>query len=552
MILSSCMLSISSFIKCTTRLTSRKCFCTSLPGRAYPPTILSEVFAKIGTKKFVSADFGKDATVGSDFQRAVSFVNDDTSGCRQSRFGFNFDQTNRAISEFSDVYVELVTFESWNRTIEIFKRGYERRSLDGLPSVNSFPRKVNRPITILPQRKDPHRLIGSILLLGTTDTRASQHLVPIRRRNISCATETNVRVIARHSVGIRLQIRRVSETERLRFRPMCLKEELLCKTSDPVKDCCHKVTIVGAGMVGVACANAILFQRIGAHLAIVDAFPKKLEGEGMDFNHGSVFMGDPRIDYGTDFCISSNSKVVIIASGVRQIKDESRLDLVQRNVEILKNIIPTLVGYSPNAVFVIVSNPVDILSWVTWKVSGLPVCRVIGSGTHLDSARFRYLIGDRLGIAASSIHGYIIGEHGDSQVPLWSGVNIAGVQFRDILPNIGLETDEEKWYEISKEVVKLGGIVRCLKGYTNTAVGLAVADIVRAILDNSQRVIPVSTLIQGHHEVSHEIYLSLPCSIGENGITNILRMRITEYEKKLFKNSANTVHNVQKDIVIKS
>ncbi|XP_017759805.1 PREDICTED: L-lactate dehydrogenase-like [Eufriesea mexicana] len=401
------MLSISSLptcLKCTISLISRRSFATRHTRRRLPPTILKDIFAGGKSNKFASADFGKDATAGSDLQRAVSFV------------------------------------------------------------------------------------------------------------------------------------------------PLCLKEELLCKFSEPVRDCCHKVTIVGSGMVGVAIANSLLLQNITAHLAMVDAFPKKLEGEGMDYSHGSVFLDDPRIEYDTDFCITSNSKVIVIAAGVRQGRGESRLELVQRNSEILKNIIPTLVGYSPNAVFLIVSNPVDVLSWVAWKVSGLPASRVIGSGTHLDSARFRYLIADRLGIAPSSVHAYIVGEHGDSQVPLWSGVNVAGVQFRDILPNIGLETDEERWFEISKEVIRLGPTVRCLKGYSNTAVGLSVGDIVSAILKNSQRVIPVSTMIQGHHEVCHEIFLSLPCTLGENGITNIVRMRITEFEKKLFQTSANVVYNVQKEI----
>ncbi|XP_033340750.1 L-lactate dehydrogenase [Megalopta genalis] len=393
-------------ITCTVHQISRRNFCKKHPRRSLPPTILSEVFGGVKTKKIVSADFGKDASAGSDLERAVS------------------------------------------------------------------------------------------------------------------------------------------------FETLCLKEELLCKVTDPVRDCCHKVTIVGAGMVGVAIANSILFQRITSHIAIVDAFPKKLEGEGMDFCHGSVYLDDPRVDYDTDFCITSNSKVIVIAAGVRQTKGETRLDLVQRNSEILKNIVPTLVSYSPDAVILLVANPVDIMSWVTWKVSGLPVNRVIGSGTHLDSARFRYLIADRIGIAPSSVHAYIIGEHGDSQVPLWSGVNVAGVQFRDILPNIGLETDDERWFEVHKEVVKLGPTVRCLKGYSNTAVGLSVADIVKAILTNSQRVLTVSTLIQGHHEVCQEMFLSLPCTIGENGVTNIVRMRITEGERKLFQASATTVYDVQKDIKI--
>ncbi|XP_070167864.1 L-lactate dehydrogenase [Polyergus mexicanus] len=336
------------------------------------------------------------------------------------------------------------------------------------------------------------------------------------------------------------------------FISPCLREELLCKTSEPVRDCCHKVAIVGAGMVGVAVANSLLFQRITSHIAIVDAFPKKLEGEGMDFCHSSSFIGDPKIEYDTDFCVTHNSKVVVICAGVRPQKSESRLNLVQRNTEILKNIIPPLVNYSPNAVFIIISNPVDILAWVTWKLSGLPAHQIIGSGTHLDSGRFRYLIGDRLGIAPSSVQAFIIGEHGDSMVPLWSGVSVAGVQFRDIIPNIGLETDDERWYEISREVVKLGPTVRCLKGYSNTAIGISAVDIIIAILRNTQAIIPVSTQIQGHHDVCHDMFLSLPCAIGENGITNIIRMHITEYEKKLFQSSANIVYNIQKKINIKS
>ncbi|XP_043285767.1 L-lactate dehydrogenase B chain-like [Venturia canescens] len=237
-------------------------------------------------------------------------------------------------------------------------------------------------------------------------------------------------------------------------RPPCLRQDLLCKVTEPTRDAMNKVTIVGAGMVGVACANAILFQKISSHVAIVDAFPKKLEGEGMDYSHGRTFLDDPHVEYDTDFCVTSNSKVVVVAAGARQKKGETRLDLVQRNTDIFKNIIPPLVKYSPNAVFVIATNPVDVMSWLTWQISKLPVHRIIGSGCHLDTARLRYMIGDRIGVAPSSVHGYIIGEHGDSQVPLWSSFSISGVLLRDVLPNIGLESDEEGWNEIAKDVIR--------------------------------------------------------------------------------------------------
>ncbi|XP_074101264.1 L-lactate dehydrogenase A chain [Cotesia typhae] len=323
-------------------------------------------------------------------------------------------------------------------------------------------------------------------------------------------------------------------------------------------------------MVGVACANAILFQKISSHVAIVDAFPKKLEGEGMDYCHSSVFLDDPYIEYDTgtdnssncsqpiiqypkqfiDFCVSSNSKVVIITAGARQIKGETRLELVQKNVNIIKNIVPPLVQYSPNAVFLVVTNPVDILSWVTWKVSGLPYNKIIGSGCHLDSARLRSLISERLGVASKSVNAFIIGEHGDSQVPLWSGVNVAGVLFRDIMPTIGLEMDQEGWNELMTDIVKAGATVRCLKGYSNTAIGLTAADITRDILRNCPAVKSISTMIQGHHSIHHEMFLSLPCTLGENGVSQVIRMRITEHEKKLFQKSAEIVYNIQKGLKI--
>ncbi|KAH0535247.1 hypothetical protein KQX54_015440 [Cotesia glomerata] len=334
------------------------------------------------------------------------------------------------------------------------------------------------------------------------------------------------------------------------FEPNSLREGLLCRVKTPSIDSFDKVTIVGAGMVGVACANAILFQKISSHVAIVDAFPKKLEGEGMDYCHSSVFLDDPYVEYDTDFCVSSNSKVVIITAGARQIKGETRLELVQKNVNIIKNIVPPLVQYSPNAVFLVVTNPVDILSWVTWKVSGLPYNRIIGSGCHLDSARLRSLISERLGVASKCVNAFIIGEHGDNQVPLWSGVNVAGVLFRDIMPTIGLEMDQEGWSELITDNVKAGATVRCLKGYSNTAIGLTAADITRDILRNCPAVKSVSTMIQGHHGIHHEMFLSLPCTLGENGVSQVIRMRITEHEKNLFQKSAEIVYNIQKGLKI--
>lgn len=167
----------------------------------------------------------------------------------------------------------------------------------------------------------------------------------------------------------------------------------------------------------------------------------------MDLRQGLAFLKNVNIDASTDLKVTANSKIIVICAGLRQKPGESRLSLVQRNTEIYKSMIPKLVEYSPNTIFLVVSNPVDILTYVTWKLSGLPSHRVIGSGTNLDSARFRYYIGEKLSIASNSCHGWIIGEHGDSSVPVWSGVNIGGVNLNSLNPKIGLDDDPENWNE---------------------------------------------------------------------------------------------------------
>lgn len=194
----------------------------------------------------------------------------------------------------------------------------------------------------------------------------------------------------------------------------------------------------------------------------------------------------------------------VVTAGVRQRIGESRLDLVQRNTDIFKGIIPKLVEYSPNTVLLIVSNPVDILTYVAWKLSGLPKNRVIGSGTNLDSSRFRFLMSQRLGVAPTSCHGWIIGEHGDSSVPVWSGVNIAGVRLREINPSVGLPNDNENWIELHKKVVESAYEVIQLKGYTSWAIGLSVASLASALLRNTHNVHAVSTLVTVRNSIEFQ------------------------------------------------
>ncbi|XP_040844412.1 L-lactate dehydrogenase C chain isoform X1 [Ochotona curzoniae] len=328
-----------------------------------------------------------------------------------------------------------------------------------------------------------------------------------------------------------------------------VKEQLIENliAEDKASQC--KITIVGTGSVGMACAICILLKDLADELALVDVAEDKLKGETMDLQHGSLFFSTSKITSGKDYTVSANSKLVIVTAGARQQEGEGRLALVQRNVTIMKSIIPTIVRHSPDCKMLIVSNPVDILTYVVWKISGLPASRVIGSGCNLDSARFRYLIGEKLGVHPTSCHGWIIGEHGDSSVPLWSGVNVAGVALKSLHPKLGTDSDKEQWKVIHKQVVESAYEIIKLKGYTSWAIGLSVTDLAGSILKNLRRVHPVSTMVKGLYGIKEEIFLSIPCILGRNGVSDIVKVALSPEEEELFKKSASTLWNVQKDLV---
>ncbi|XP_011848351.1 PREDICTED: L-lactate dehydrogenase A chain [Mandrillus leucophaeus] len=214
-----------------------------------------------------------------------------------------------------------------------------------------------------------------------------------------------------------------------------LKDQLIHNLLKEEQTPQNKITVVGVGAVGMACAISILMKDLADELALVDVIEDKLKGEMMDLQHGSLFLRTPKIVSGKDYSVTANSKLVIITAGARQQEGESRLNLVQRNVNIFKFIVPNVVKYSPNCKLLIVSNP------------GEPFNCVIGSGCNLDSARFRYLMGERLGVHPLSCHGWVLGEHGDSSVPVWSGMNVAGVSLKTLHPDLGTDKDKEQWKE---------------------------------------------------------------------------------------------------------
>ncbi|EGW00382.1 L-lactate dehydrogenase A chain [Cricetulus griseus] len=348
-----------------------------------------------------------------------------------------------------------------------------------------------------------------------------------------------------------------------------LKDQLIVNLLKEEQTPQNKITIVGVGAVGMACAISILMKDLADELALVDVMEDKLKGEMMDLQHGSLFLRTPKIVSGKDYSVTANSKLVIVTAGARQQEGESRLNLVQRNVNIFKFIIPNVVKYSPDCKLLIVSNPVDILTYVAWKISGFPKNRVIGmdiltyvawkisgfpknrvigSGCNLDSARFRYLMGERLGVHPLSCHGWVLGEHGDSSVPVWSGVNVAGVSLKNLNPELGTDTDKEQWNEVHKQVVDSAYEVIKLKGYTSWAIGLSVADLAESIMKNLRRVHPISTMIKGLYGIKDDVFLSVPCVLGQNGISDVVKVTLTSEEEARLKKSADTLWGIQKEL----
>lgn len=299
-----------------------------------------------------------------------------------------------------------------------------------------------------------------------------------------------------------------------------------------------KVTVMGAGKVGMACVISLVSRAITHNIVLIDKDLKRAKGEIMDLHHAAPFLGGIRIDGGDDYALSANSSLCILTPGVRRVAGESRLSLLQRNTDVMKSVVPNLVKHSPNAVIMMVTNPVDILSYVAWKISGLPKSKVFGSGTNLDTSRFKTLISDKLDISALNCHAYIIGEHGDMSIPVWSGVTVAGVRLRHIYPQIGTAEDKDNWADVHKEVVNAPDEVIKLKGYTSWAIGLNVAVLTNSLLHDTNRVHPVSVDVKGLYGIDYDVFLSLPAIVNTAGVISIANLKLSKSEEDAFRASA--------------
>lgn len=305
----------------------------------------------------------------------------------------------------------------------------------------------------------------------------------------------------------------------------------------------RKGVIIGAGQVGLACAYSLLIQNCFDELVLQDINTKRVEGEVMDLLHGMSFIAPTELVAGTVADAGKNADLVIITAGAAQKPGETRLSLLERNVSIFQGLLDDVVKHCPHAILVIVTNPVDIMTYVALKISGFPSSRVIGTGTVLDTSRFRSLLAHRLNIDARSVQAYIIGEHGDSEVPVWSTANVAG---RKLLSQDWEDLDSEErdyFTAIFSQVKNAAYEIIQRKGYTSYAIGLAVTDIVEAIIRSQERILTVSGLVDGLYDIE-DVCLGLPRVINEKGFYKTVNLDLSPREVKQLRLSANVLQDV--------
>jgi L-lactate dehydrogenase len=299
------------------------------------------------------------------------------------------------------------------------------------------------------------------------------------------------------------------------------------------------VVVVGTGNVGATFAYALLLSGLAAEIVLVDANKSKAEGEAMDLNHAVPLTHPTRIWAG-DYSDCAGAPVIVINAGTAQRPGETRLDLVQRNARIYNDIVSNIVRHTKDAILVVATNPVDVLSYGTWKLSGYPAQRVIGSGTILDTARFRYLLSQYFGVDARSVHAYIIGEHGDSEVPVWSLSNIGGMRLPDFCAMNGVGCVDDAMDDIFHQTRDAAYEIIKLKGSTFYAVATGLMRIVEAILRDQRTVLSVSSLLNDYYDIN-DVYLSLPTVISGKGIDRTLRLRLSDEEVSGLRNSADVL-----------
>lgn len=306
----------------------------------------------------------------------------------------------------------------------------------------------------------------------------------------------------------------------------------------------RKVVLIGTGAVGTAYAYSIVNQGIITELVLIDVNEEKAKGEAMDLIHGMAFARtNIKISPGS-YSDCRDAGLIVITAGANQKPGETRLELVEKNTKIMQSIIKEVMATSFNGIFLIASNPVDILSHVVQKESGLSANRVIGSGTTLDTARFKVLLGEYLGLDPRNVHAVIIGEHGDSELPVWSQASIGTENLDKVIKRRNNSEDIDNLAKIFEQVRNAAYEIINRKGVTNFGIGMSLARVTKAIFDNENSILPVSCLLENKYGQS-DIYMSVPAVVNREGIKEIIELELNENEKMLFQRSADALREAR-------
>ena len=308
-----------------------------------------------------------------------------------------------------------------------------------------------------------------------------------------------------------------------------------------------KVAIVGAGSVGATIAYACLIRGVGKTIALYDLNADKVRAEVLDLNQGIQFVPMANVVGSDDIAVTADADIIVITAGAKQKPGQTRLELAGVNVSMCRAMMPGLVEASPDALFLLVTNPVDVLTYAALKYSGLPTNRVFGSGTVLDSSRLRILLAEHCGVAVQSVHAFIVGEHGDSELPLWSRATIGPVPLAEWSMPGRPSLDEHARAAIAQRVVGAAGEIIRGKGATNYAIGLSTARIIEAALYDEGSVLPVSSLLEGPYDLK-DVCLSLPTIVTRRGIDAVLTPPLSDTEADALRRSADTVRGVARSL----
>ena len=308
-----------------------------------------------------------------------------------------------------------------------------------------------------------------------------------------------------------------------------------------------KVALVGTGFVGMSFAYALLNSGECDQLVLIDVNKEKAKGEAMDLNHGLPFAKRNMLIFAGEYSDCHDADIVVIAAGVGQRDGEDRISLLNRNYEVFKSIINPIVESGFDGIFLVATNPVDIMTKITLELSGFNSSRVIGSGTTLDTARLRYLLGDYFSIDPRNVHAYVIGEHGDSEIVPWSQAYITTKKVYDIIDSSNGRFSFEELNKISKNVTGAAMEIIRAKQATYYGIGMSLVRIVRAIFCDEKSALTVSVMLNGQYGIT-DVYAGLPAIIGRNGIEDIIVLDLKENERTAFINSCNFLKETAKQI----